>query len=369
MRIILTILLIVTTTIGLFGQPLSEQLILDLSDGELNNFTRIQAAFIVSGAESLDRLQQGTMWFERLLDDIKAKNLIGFDRVPSAEKLFLFLHTTRLRDYQLHATTLFDIMERRAFNCVSATVLYNLLCDELGLSTEAFETPTHVYTIFSNVGQRVMVENTTSMGFNIMSNLQRYSQYLLQYYPKNEALKIGLDRLYAHENAHGRTINNTELLGLICYNRAVFNAEQKNYQQAYEMVKLAQMLNRDSRSNRRFEISLYYRWGNELFQAKRFFEAFEVMADACSRYPDNDDFKRNCQNAFINSLHQSWVEKNWEATEQMIHQMELSGLLTDRERDRAVQALEYWLDYFAINRLDALWLQAKELHDGLLTGR
>lgn len=369
MRVVLTVLFILNLTISVLGQPLTERLMHDLADGELNDFTRIQAAFIVSGADRIDHLHQGTIWFESLLDDIKAKNLIGFDRIPSAEKLFLYLHTTWLKDYQLHATTLFDIMERRAFNCVSATVLYNLICDELGLSTEAFETPTHVYTIFSNVGQRVMVENTTSMGFNIMNNLQRYSQYLLQYYPKNEALKIGLDRLYAHENTHGRTINNTELLGLICYNRAVFNAEQKNYQFAYEMVKIAQMLNRDSRSNRRFEISLYYRWGNELFQTKRFFEAFEVMVDAVGRYPDNDDFKRNCQNAFINALHLSWVEKNWEMTVQLVHQIDLLDMLTDREHDRAIQALENWLDYFAINKLEALWVRAKELRDGILTRR
>lgn len=361
MRLLFTFILSLSLIMDLFSQPLSQRLKDDLSDGQLNNFSRVEAAFIVSGADSVDRLEQGISWFEELLSEIRSKNLIGFDRIPSAEKLFIFLHTTWLKNYQLQATTLFDIMEHRAFNCVSATVLYNLLCDELGLSTEAFETPTHVYTIFSNVGQRVMVENTTSMGFNIINNLQRYSQYLLQYYPQNEALKIGLDRLYAYENAHGRPINNTELLGLICYNRAVFQAEQKNYQQAYEMVKLAQLLNSDSRSNQRFEISLYYRWGNQLFQAKKFHDAFAVMADAFVRYPDNDDFKHNCQIAFIHGLNELWQAKEWEKTQGIIERMNELNIMSHRERSSQELVLNKWMNYFATQMLDTELLQAKEL--------
>jgi len=300
-------------------------------------------------------LQQGLTWFNELVQDIRTKNLIGFDRVPSAEKLFLYLHTTWLKDYRLKATTLFDILERKEYSCVSATVLYNLLCDEVGLSTEAFETPTHVYTIFTNVTQQVMVENTTSMGFNIMKNLQRYSQYLLQYYPQNEALKIGLDRLYAYENANGRRINNTELLGLICYNLAIFNAEAKDFKKAYDYVKLAQLLNSDSRSNRKSEISLYYRWCGELFNTKQFYDAFEVAADAYYRYPDNNDFKKNCQGAFINALRQLWLNKDWEKTETVILEMNDLDIISERESAVMQDLLGDWIDFLSLQqRMKAL---------------
>lgn len=332
------------------SQILSGRLAQDISDGELNDFSRIEAAFIISGADSSVRLQQGLTWFNNLVQDIQAKNLVGFYRIPSAEKLFLYLHTTWLKDYQLKATTLFDILERKEYNCVSATVLYNLLCDEAGLSTEAFETPTHVYSIFTNVTQQVMVENTTSMGFNIIKNLQRYSQYLLQYYPQNEALKIGLDQLYAYENANGRRIGNTELLGLICYNLAIFNSKEKKFEKAYDYVELAQLFNADSRSNRKFEISLYYRWGGELFKAKKFYDAFEVTADAYYRYPDNDDFKKNCQNAFINALKQLWIDKDWEKTESVIAEMNDLNILTDRESAIQKNVLNDWINFLAFQQ-------------------
>lgn len=363
MRILLSIILYFLTINLCHSQSLLQQLAQDISDGELDNFPRIEAAFIISGADSNARLQQGLSWFHELVQEIQVKNLIGFDRIASAEKLFLYLHTSWLKDYQTRATTLFDILERKEYNCVAATVLYNLLCDEVGLSTEAFETPTHVYTIFSNITQQVMVENTTSMGFNIMKNLQRYSQYLLQYYPQNEALKIGLDRLYAHENANGRRINNTELLGLICYNLAIFNSEEKNYEKAYDYVELAQLFNEDSRSNRKFEISLYYRWGGELFKARKFYDAFEVTADAYYRYPDNEDFKSNCQNAFINALKQLWQEKNWEKSEAVVLEMNDLNILTDRESAVQKDVLNQWIKFLFIQQRLEEAKRAKELHE------
>ena len=362
MRIILSIILFFLTTNPSHSQTLSQQLAQDISDGELNDFSRIKAAFIISGANNHLRLQQGVAWFNKLVQDIQTKNLIGYDRIPSAEKLFLYLHTSCLKDYQLKATTLFDILERKEYNCVSATVLYNLLCDEVGLSTEAFETPTHVYTIFTNVTQQVMVENTTSMGFNIMKNLQRYSQYLLQYYPQNEALNIGLDRLYAYENANGRRINNTELLGLICYNLAIFNSEKKIFEKAYDYVELAQLFNSDSRSNRKFEISLYYCWGGELFKAKKFYDAFEVTADAYYRYPDNDDFKKNCQNAFVNTLRQLWLDKDWEKSEAVILEMNDLNILTKRESAIQKDVLTDWINFLSIQQRVEETERAKALH-------
>ncbi len=362
MQIILSILLYCSFVVPSYNQSLSEQLYQDISDGQLDQFTRIEAAFIISGADSSTRLQESLQWFNCLLQDIQEKNLIGFDRIPSAEKLFLYLHTSWLKDYKQQATTLFDIMEKEEYNCVSATILYNLLCDEVGLSTEAFETPTHVYTIFTSITQQVMVENTTSMGFNIMKNLQRYSQYLLQYYPKNEVLKIGLDRLYAYEYSNGRRINNTELLGLICYNLAIFNTENKNYEKAYNYVELAQLFNADSRSNMKFEISLYYLWGQELFKAKRFYQAFEVTADAYYRYPDNDDFKKNCQNAFINALKQLWLDKDWEKAESVILEMDDLKILTERESLVQKKVLHDWINFLSAQKKSQEATRAIELY-------
>ncbi len=319
----------------------------DLDDGHLTLYTPVEAAFIISGANSHDSLRTAIQWYNSLLNDIQQKRMIDtFNKEASAQKLFLYLHSLWLKTYKREATTLLDIKNRREYNCVAATILYNYLCDDLGLSTMAFETPTHVYTIFTNFSREVMVENTSPLGFNIIKNLHAYSRYMAQYYPKNEMYKIGLDRLYSYENSRGRKIDNIELLGLICYNQAIFSADKQNYQQAYEFVLMAQQFNKDSRSNLRFEINLYYRWGKQLFDSLRFYDAFEVFADAYYRYPDNSDFRKNCQIAFNRTLETSWRGKDWATVRTVMEEIFDLGILQGHHWQFAEHHLLQWAHYF-----------------------
>jgi len=328
------------------AQTLSQKLLSDIEDGQLDFFSRVEAALVISGADSQRQLDRGLEWFDILLQDIKAKNIISYEKIASAEKLFLYFHAVWLREYEEKATTLFDIIDKKEFNCVAATVLYNLTCDKLGLTTNAFETPTHVYTIFTNITERVMVENTTSMGFNIMKNLRSYSKYLAQYYPEQQVLKIGLDRLYYYENSKGREINNTELLGLICYNLALMTSEKKEYEKAYQYVELAQLFNQDSRSNAKFEQHLYYQWGKQLYDQEQYYQAFEVIADGYYRYPDNLDFKNNCLVVFTKALEHLFVAKDWQRSENIIAEMDALHLRTNRELARQKKILSDWINYF-----------------------
>ena len=278
----------------------------------MDDMPRIAAAFILSGATSQDSLDAGLAWYGSLVEQIRNFRFDPFDRVGSAAKTFAYLHSAWLCQYNRGSTTLLDIMGKKQFNCVSATILYNLICEDMGWSTEAFETPTHVYTVFTNFTQNVMVENTTPMGFDIMKNLKQYSQFLLQYYPQNRALQIGLDRLYVHEHSRGRPIDNTELLGLLAYNRAYQMEGRGDYESAYGMVLLAQLFNADSRSNIDFEIGLFHQWGETLFQSKQYSEAYGVYVLGGKRHPEVGGFRTNARAAFLNGLHLSWNEKNWE---------------------------------------------------------
>ncbi|MBN2007925.1 hypothetical protein JW960_01120 [candidate division KSB1 bacterium] len=331
-----------------FGQPnLRSSLFDDIEDGRLTLYTPIEAAFIISGATTHDSLRTAVQWFNGIIDDIHAKHLIDdFEKEASAEKLFQYLHVMWLKTYKREATTLLDIKHNKTYNCVAATILYNYLCDQLGLSTMAFETPTHVYTIFTNFGDQIMVENTSSLGFNIIKNLNNYSHHMAQYYPEQEIYRIGLDRLYAYENSKGRKIDNIELLGLICYNQAVFSADDKNFKQAYEYVLMAQQFNKDSRSNLQFESNLYYRWGKQLFDTKRYYDAFEVFADATYRDPYNPDFKKNCLAAFHRTLDVSWAKKDWQTVQILIEEITELDIMESRNIRNTEQHLIRWGEYF-----------------------
>lgn len=324
---------------------LKRKLFEDIRDSELNQFSFIEAAFILSDVDNPDSLKFYTDWFYDLTATIKGFHFDDFDRVTSAEKLFNYLRNTQYGKYELEATTLLDIINRGKYNCVSGTILYNLVCEELSWRSEAFETPTHVYTIFSDINKKVIVENTHPMGFNIMQNLHVYTQYLASFYPQNDVYKIGLDRLYAHENQNGRVINNTELLGLLAYNQAYFSMQRKEYERAYELVLVAQDFNRDSRSNVRFERNLYYKWGKECFDDRRYYDAFEVFADATYRYPDDKHFLKNCKVAFFNTLSNNWSAKNWSRTKKVIEEIYALEILDDNELRKVKSLLRSWKKY------------------------
>ena len=318
-------------------------------DGYLNSHSKIEAAFILSGVSDSDSLQIYLRWYDDLITKIRALDFDISNRIESARTVFFYLHTTWLKTYALESTTLVDIARKKEFNCVAATILFNIICEDLGWECEAFETPTHVYTVFINFSQKVLVENTSSLGFDIMKNLKSYSRYLARYYPENMALRIGLDRLYYYENSKGRTINNTELLGLLAYNRAYLAKDNKDFKAAYELVLLAQLFNSDSRSNVNFEIGLYYVWGRQLVEQQKFKEAFGVFADGYYRYPDNDDFKQNTMVSFYNSMQVFWKDKNWKDTCQLIDEMMVLEIMAEQDKKNLRQILTNWQNYFIIN--------------------
>jgi tetratricopeptide (TPR) repeat protein len=286
------------------------------------------------------------VWYHSVLQGIKDFQFDPFDRIGSASKTFAFLHSAWLLHYDRDSTSLLDIRQRKTFNCVSATILYNLLCEDLGWSTEAFETPTHVYTIFTNFTQDVMVENTSPMGFDIIKNLQAYSRFLLQYYPKNRALQIGLDRIYAHENNLGRRINNTELLGLLAYNRAILAERKGDYASAFDRVLFAQQFNRDSRSNTDFEIVLFGKWGGKLFQSARYNEALDVYLRGSARYPDMGQFQANARAAFLKGLMVAWNEKNWDNSLRLANRIQPEDLLDQKDIQNVRRLFKDWAVFF-----------------------
>ena len=325
--------------------PLEQRLIDDIRDYRLDDFSHIEAAFILSGADKPDTLQKYMQWYDGLVNTLRSYNFDIFDRVGTAAKIFQYLHGSWLITYAEESTTLLDVASSKEFNCVAGTILYNLVCEDMNLRTEAFETPTHTYTIFPNFSENIMVENTASYGFNITQNLQEYSKYLLQFYPQDKRYQIGLDRIYEYEQSKGRKITNTELLGLLAYNRAYFANQEQDYKTAYRFVRLAQQFNNDSRSNINFEIGLYYRWGRQLVERQQFNQAFEIFAEACTRYWDNKDFANNCRYTFQLAQQKNWQRKDWRTFRQQTQRIRDLDVFTAEDFDRLYLQFRNWLQF------------------------
>lgn len=84
-----------------------------------------------------------------------------------AKALLKQLHGPRglLKRYDPKAHTLKDVLEEGRFNCVSSTLLYNLLARQIGLDTASELQPTHVRAQLRSAQTPVIIETTAKDGF------------------------------------------------------------------------------------------------------------------------------------------------------------------------------------------------------------
>ena len=88
----------------------------DIADAYLDEYSKIEAAFILSGITNPDSLQRHLDWYDELLQHIDRLNLDNMDPISSAHTVFLYLHTTWLKTYALESTTLADIVRTKCAN-------------------------------------------------------------------------------------------------------------------------------------------------------------------------------------------------------------------------------------------------------------
>jgi tetratricopeptide (TPR) repeat protein len=128
-------------------------------------------ALFASGYEDRAEARHARAQLERLLAPILEKVGPVKEERARARGLLEALHGQGglLGEYDARATTLRELLERRRFNCVSASVLYNLVAPRLGLGVAAELLPTHARVLLAagtpRGVERLVVETTSPLGF------------------------------------------------------------------------------------------------------------------------------------------------------------------------------------------------------------
>lgn len=156
-----------------------------------------------------------------------------------AELLLRALHRKGglLGVYDPRATTLRDILERRTYNCVSASVLYNLIAHRLSLPVAAQLLPTHARSMLSleDDGRlvTVVVETTSSDGFD--PDPAQQSAILEAVTPTADQ-----QRGRALVSARGAIVDTAVLIGTIYVNRASIAHEAGRLDRAEKLFRWAE---------------------------------------------------------------------------------------------------------------------------------
>ena len=164
--------------------PLEGDMLADAMDGQWNTCDQFHAALVAEGnrtpreiARMESRMDQIVREMRQRLDSAEAAEEGAAARTLT-ENLFRYLHENVLTaKYDINCTDPGQVLETGRYNCVSATLFFNVLAERVGLNACALEMPGHALSRVSYAtlqGPRSFDLETTYAGwFSLRTDEQR----------------------------------------------------------------------------------------------------------------------------------------------------------------------------------------------------
>jgi tetratricopeptide (TPR) repeat protein len=203
--------------------PVETALFQDVKDGRLQSWPLADGLLLASGILAVSERRAYLAKLDRL-EQAAQKSLAGIaDPFKRGAGLLNFLHTTTLRQYRYDQLDWPLALDKHIFNCVSATTLYNLAGQKLGLDVRSVEAPDHVFAILYHGLEHADVETTTPMGFNPARDPEAVLRF---------AATTGFTYLPENAKDQRREITNAGLIGIVYCARGARLAHEHKYAQA-----------------------------------------------------------------------------------------------------------------------------------------
>jgi tetratricopeptide (TPR) repeat protein len=211
------------------AQSLSDRLLADARDGQLDEFEFVSAALVAGGVD--DECELGgwlDLYRERraaLLNDLRLDDLLKSTPASRLQAIHAALHKTLLTGtYQADASDLRLALSRGDFNCLSSLAIYFDLCQAAGLKIEIWQRRGHVFLRHGEFDVAVSVE-PGARDWAALRPVRR-----------NQV----------------RPLSPTELLGKFYYNRGVQLLQRQQFAEGLELLQISVTLDPadgDARAN------------------------------------------------------------------------------------------------------------------------
>lgn len=148
----------------------------DAADGKWDNFTLFTAAAVAEGLRDANKVRAYEAEMNAVVARVNAEVQNGSTVSPKelTRELFEALHRDVLtQPYDINCTEISKVFETGHFNCVSATVLFNILADKAGLDVCALEMPGHALSRVKFGAESMNVETTCPNWFELQSEIAR----------------------------------------------------------------------------------------------------------------------------------------------------------------------------------------------------
>ena len=216
------------SVLGTTRGSLEGQLLQDIQDGAVDDFSLIEAAVVAAGVEDPHRLREVVTQFAEL--HAPTPGTLCFEQHhATAQAAFRTLHEVFCTaEYRSDASDVAEVLNGGDYNCLSATILYLTLVRRQGLSAVALARKGHVLA-------RVMtqppldVETTCPEWFDL---------------PVEAGSDAGrapkLDE--PQRTAALRPLNDVQLLAKVYYNRGVVELRRDRYAEGLRLTRISMVL-------------------------------------------------------------------------------------------------------------------------------
>ncbi|MCC7075446.1 MAG: hypothetical protein IT383_29305 [Deltaproteobacteria bacterium] len=143
---------------------LEAKLLADAADGELQHLSLLDASMIASGVDD-DNVAREAKRAREALQPAIARARTQRNGAARGAVLLRALHDTVLREYQLTATEVDDVIHTGQFNCLSSALLFVVAAEGLLEQPRAMVTRYHAFARVTVDGKVTDVETTTPQGF------------------------------------------------------------------------------------------------------------------------------------------------------------------------------------------------------------
>jgi len=172
----------------------------------------------------------------------------GIQKKPDAKKIKLIyksIHDDFFTKYELQ-NQFGEVFTTGQFNCVSATAIFGMVFEELGIPYSIKETPTHVYLVAYPKSSRIMVETTAPQkGYYQFDQAFKvsYISYLRdnKLISEEEFSNKSSDQLFDENYFSETDITMRQLVGIQYMNDAVYKIEDEKYKEAHSQLEKAYM--------------------------------------------------------------------------------------------------------------------------------
>ncbi len=257
----------------------------DLNNGKLVKFNYYDAFIIASDVTK----ESGFIYYQDELKKIREKALKGVDNTEDpyevAKKLLFWLHDNVLKKYRYDATLVTDIVDSGEFNCLSASILYALLANDLGLDVCGVIVKDHAFCMLKDPRGDKDIETTVRYGFDPgtkeIEQLKEVTRYI--YVPKKEySLRRNVTILQLigalYSNLAGAVVRSTE------QEKIDFERELPKYKKGYYFDQDAKVFSTDIAACLN-NLTIKY------IEKKEYDSAYKYLRQAKKFEPENDDFK------------------------------------------------------------------------------